>query len=1363
MKSRFLCRAGALLLAMALVCSLLALPAAADDPVTYPVSFVEINKESLTLAKGAKETLTASVYPDEAANKNINWSSSNDSVAAVSGNGEVTAVAGGTATITATSEDGGKTATCAVIVTVAAERVILEAPKLSVAVNEEVDLPTAVLYPADTTDSLEWETLDSDIARIVGEKLRGVNKGTTTLVAKAGGKTSNACTVTVSGPAITGVELSDTSLNLSPGDSRIITATVVGHGDFPKSVTWESSDPSFVSVGQTTGKVMVDPNAPVGTRATITAKAAADATKDATCVVTVAAPRTPDVESVNITSPDTNAYRYVDIGSSFTLHALTSPADVSEADRTVSWSSSDPSIATVDSSGKVTGKATGSTVITASAGGMSASREIEVSGIKLSYIEKSPGGGKGTTKELTSASVVDIYQYRDISVTVTPYGTARNKTVNWESSNNTVAQVISGRVTGNYPGDNAIITASVAGTAYSASFKVRTLEDVAAAITVSMGSSPSYSFASLMGLLNDRSQSKAGDTLDNVYNLKVSTENGVLYYGYTSPESPGHGVGGTERYYYQPSGQGQMALRDVSFVPLPGFDGTAVVDYNAVSANGSTFTGTIRIEATATGDVAYSTAVDQPVAFAAEHFSAVCKGRNGQAIRYVTFVQPSSSRGTLYYNYSPTGQYSPKVDSSTRYYASSNPTIDKITFVPAEGFAGEVDVTYRCTDSSGATYTGTVTITVIGVNGSQSSDVEYSTGRNQRQALSASDFNDACRRTAGGTLDYIRFTSLPGSGTGVLYLNYSSSSSTRVSTNWEYYRSSSPRISNITFVPATDYSGTVSIPFTAANTDGTTFSGNLIIHVDDGAETVRYNTPRNQPVTFDAVDFNNASRRISGASLNRVRFTSLPGSSSGTLYYDYASSGSRVSIGTDYRRSGSPALSSVTFVPASNYSGTVSIPFTAYDDNGGSFTGTVAITVGSGSGRIISYSTVANGSVRFDRADFNNACRSATGDALDYVHFDLPASRYGKLYHQYNASSRTGNSVSSGTSYYYSGSSRLVGDVSFAASALTGTVSLGYTGYSAWGDSFSGTVEIQVSSPSTVNSVIYYTGSSAPVSFRSSDFQNLCQAALGNPLSYVQFNALPAVGRLNQNYSGPARTGAGVTATGRYGIQELDQISYLPKAEYQGTITIPFTLYDTQGASQSGTVEIQLSNAYCSASFTDTASGWNWAKPSIEFLRQSGITNGYGNNTYRPGQSISRGEFTLMICRAFQFPTTGSSGFPDVPAGSAYAGAVASARNLGIVQGNNGLFQPDRPITRQSAMTMICRALRAAGQAVPTADTGLLNAYSDGGQVSAFARPSVAALVQMGVVRGNSAMRLNPTASISRAEMAVILHRVLTR
>ena len=165
----------------------------------------------------------------------------------------------------------------------------------------------------------------------------------------------------------------------------------------------------------------------------------------------------------------------------------------------------------------------------------------------------------------------------------------------------------------------------------------------------------------------------------------------------------------------------------------------------------------------------------------------------------------------------------------------------------------------------------------------------------------------------------------------------------------------------------------------------------------------------------------------------------------------------------------------------------------------------------------------------------------------------------------------------------------------------------------------------------------------------------------------------------------------------------------------------------------------------------------------MEFLRYAGITNGYSDGTFRPSRSISRGEFTLMVCRAFGFDTYGgASGFPDVPAGSPYAGAVATARSMGIVEGSGGRFRPDSAITRQSAMTIICRAMKAAGEKVPARGSVALSAYSDQAQIASHARASVAALVSLGVVKGSSDMRINPTKSISRAEMAVILHRVLT-
>jgi len=105
--------------------SLLSKPTALIDDASLTeagataVTGVTLNKTTLPLTVGGSETLTATVVPADATNKNVTWASDKPGVATVDANGNVTAVAAGTATITVTTTDGSKTATCAVTVTAA--------------------------------------------------------------------------------------------------------------------------------------------------------------------------------------------------------------------------------------------------------------------------------------------------------------------------------------------------------------------------------------------------------------------------------------------------------------------------------------------------------------------------------------------------------------------------------------------------------------------------------------------------------------------------------------------------------------------------------------------------------------------------------------------------------------------------------------------------------------------------------------------------------------------------------------------------------------------------------------------------------------------------------------------------------------------------------------------------------------------------------------------------------------------------------------------------------------------------------------------------------------------------------------------
>lgn len=77
-------------------------------------------------------------------------------------------------------------------------------------------------------------------------------------------------------------------------------------------------------------------------------------------------------------------------------------------------------------------------------------------------------------------------------------------------------------------------------------------------------------------------------------------------------------------------------------------------------------------------------------------------------------------------------------------------------------------------------------------------------------------------------------------------------------------------------------------------------------------------------------------------------------------------------------------------------------------------------------------------------------------------------------------------------------------------------------------------------------------------------------------------------------------------------------------------------------------------------------------------------------------------------------------------------------------------------------MVFLYRTLSRTGRSIAPASAAYLNRFSDGGSTSSYAQDSVAALAQAGIIQGDNNGRLNPKGSLTRAEMAVILHRVLT-
>ena len=176
--------------------------------------------------------------------------------------------------------------------------------------------------------------------------------------------------------------------------------------------------------------------------------------------------------------------------------------------------------------------------------------------------------------------------------------------------------------------------------------------------------------------------------------------------------------------------------------------------------------------------------------------------------------------------------------------------------------------------------------------------------------------------------------------------------------------------------------------------------------------------------------------------------------------------------------------------------------------------------------------------------------------------------------------------------------------------------------------------------------------------------------------------------------------------------------------------------------------------------FIDLA-GYGWAKESIYALAGQGVIQGTGENTYSPGKNITRADFAILLVRAFKLSGQGEESFMDVAPGAYYAREVSTAYANRIINGiGGGRFAPEQPITRQDAMLILYRALQKTGAELEDADQEALKQFSDEAQISDYARGAAAALASKGFVQGDNGA-FHPQAHITRAETAVLLHRVV--
>ena len=264
--------------------------------VTVPVSGIQLSQTSAALTVGDTLTLTKTIYPSDATNQAVTWTSSSDAVASVDSNGKITAKTAGSAVITCKSvSDNSVVGICNVTVKakvqtpseIKVNKITLNKTTASVTKGKTLQL-TATVTPGNATKKeVKWSTSNKNVAMVSPSGLvtaKSAGTATITCTAQDGSGVKATCKITVKNPVVkvTKVTLNKTTATLAPKETLTLKATVTPTNATNKAVTWKSSNTKIATVSSS-GKV----TAKAAGTVTITCRAKDGSGKKATCKITV--------------------------------------------------------------------------------------------------------------------------------------------------------------------------------------------------------------------------------------------------------------------------------------------------------------------------------------------------------------------------------------------------------------------------------------------------------------------------------------------------------------------------------------------------------------------------------------------------------------------------------------------------------------------------------------------------------------------------------------------------------------------------------------------------------------------------------------------------------------------------------------------------------------------------------------------------------------------------------------------------------------------------------------------------------------------------------------------------------------------
>ena len=527
---------------------------------------------------------------------------------------------------------------------------------------------------------------------------------------------------------------------------------------------------------------------------------------------------------------------------------------------------------------------------------------------------------------------------------------------------------------------------------------------------------------------------------------------------------------------------------------------------------------------------------------------------------------------------------------------------------------------------------------------------------------------------------------------------------------------------------------------------------------------------------FDPDDFSEAVDGATGRYAGKLSAITIEGSNGGSVYEN----GSRVSSSTKYYVSGArnKLISSLYFRTSSTSTTNAYFTYIGYDADG-DVIAAGKVTLGDESVDM-EYSASFGGSVTFLESDFSKAFSGKAGEKLDYVTFAMNRATVvmnNKTYSlndgsnaaifgwAYTTSKATTKLSSTDKCYYQASYTQLdLDEVTYVTGSYRTkyTVYLPYTAVGTSGSRYEGYTAITVSGDDSI------TASGA--SMKTLGAADAVLRAYPNA-AYVMFKQ-PAVseGRLLYNFRSVAAQNytavdyskdqfylSGTSAKNLY----LDSVFFLPAADCSTQIRLAFTVYGTSGTQLgSGELTVRVASKTASSVFSDVnARTCSWAANAVDFMNEYGLVKGTGTSTFGWKGNMTRGDFVLILYRNAGSPSVYgvSNPFTDVKSTDYYYEAVLWAYRNNVVNGTSTTtFGPKGKITREQIASILWRL---AGKPVYSAS---LRSYTDYASVSDYAYDAMSWAVGSGYVKGSGA-KLSPRNNATRAEVAVMLHRYLTK